>query len=128
MADECVILSAIGILKSPFATDSVRQFHSVVPPVLKSSASCLGGEERMKRTLRSRPRPLIAIFCTLFATVVLGQPVPEPAALEREAGIPITDPLVIAKCGSCHARDDQGNLQRLSWERTTPEGWQDAVK
>ena len=128
MADECVILSAIGILKSPFATDSVRQFHSVVHPVLKSSASCLGGEERMKGTFRSRPRPLIAIFCTLFATVVLGQPVPEPAALEREAGIPITDPLVIAKCGSCHARDDQGNLQRLSWERTTPEGWQDAVK
>jgi quinohemoprotein amine dehydrogenase len=46
----------------------------------------------------------------------------------REEGIPVTDPLVIAKCASCHARDQQGNMQRISWERTTPEGWQEALK
>ena len=45
-----------------------------------------------------------------------------------EPGIPVTDPLVIAKCGACHARDNQGNMQRISWERTTPEGWQEALK
>jgi quinohemoprotein amine dehydrogenase len=45
-----------------------------------------------------------------------------------EAGIPVTDPLVLAKCGSCHARDEHGNMQRISWERTTPEGWQEALK
>lgn len=50
------------------------------------------------------------------------------AANESEEGIPVTDPLVIAKCGGCHARDEQGNMQRISWERTTPEGWQDALK
>jgi quinohemoprotein amine dehydrogenase len=49
-------------------------------------------------------------------------------ANEREEGIPVTDPLVIAKCGGCHARDQGGNMQRISWERTTPEGWQDALK
>jgi quinohemoprotein amine dehydrogenase len=50
------------------------------------------------------------------------------AANENAEGIPVTDPLVIAKCGACHGRDEHGNMQRLSWERTTPEGWQDALK
>lgn len=45
-----------------------------------------------------------------------------------EEGIPVTDPLVIAKCESCHARDERGNMQRISWARTTPEAWQDALK
>ena len=45
-----------------------------------------------------------------------------------EQGIPVTDPLVIAKCGTCHTRDAQGNMQRISWERSTPEGWQEALK
>jgi quinohemoprotein amine dehydrogenase len=45
-----------------------------------------------------------------------------------EEGIPVNDPLVIAKCGSCHARDERGNMQRISWERTTPENWQEALK
>lgn len=67
-------------------------------------------------------------FCLLCATLVSGQSNPAPAVAEREEGIPVTDPLVIAKCGSCHARDDRGNMDRLSWERTTPEGWQDSLK
>jgi quinohemoprotein amine dehydrogenase len=48
--------------------------------------------------------------------------------LPPEEGIPVTDPLVIAKCGPCHARDERGNMERLSWERTTPEGWQETLK
>jgi quinohemoprotein amine dehydrogenase len=47
---------------------------------------------------------------------------------QSEQGIPITDPLIIAKCESCHARDDRGNMQRISWARTTPEAWQDSLK
>jgi len=35
---------------------------------------------------------------------------------------------VIAKCGTCHTKDDKGNLSRISWERTTPEGWEEAIK
>jgi quinohemoprotein amine dehydrogenase len=46
----------------------------------------------------------------------------------HEEGIPVTDPVVIAKCGTCHASDDHGIMQRISWERTTPEGWQDVLK
>jgi quinohemoprotein amine dehydrogenase len=45
-----------------------------------------------------------------------------------EEGIPVTDPLVIAKCGSCHVSDERGNMQSISWSRTTPEGWQDILK
>jgi quinohemoprotein amine dehydrogenase len=36
--------------------------------------------------------------------------------------------LVIEKCGSCHAKDAQGNLERISWERSIPEGWEEAIK
>jgi len=58
----------------------------------------------------------------LFAGLVCAQP------SASEEGIPVTDPLVVAKCGSCHGRDERGNMQRISWERTTPEGWQEALK
>ncbi len=51
-----------------------------------------------------------------------------PAALPAEEGIPVTDPLTIAKCEPCHRRDERGNMERISWERTTPEGWQEALK
>jgi quinohemoprotein amine dehydrogenase len=62
------------------------------------------------------------VFCSIFGAVVFAQP------NVTEAGIPVADPLVIAKCGTCHARDQQGKMQRISWERTTPEGWQEALK
>src|SRR5215471_2916485 len=45
-----------------------------------------------------------------------------------EDGIPVTNALVIEKCGACHTKDDKGNLSRISWERTTPEGWEEAIK
>jgi quinohemoprotein amine dehydrogenase len=64
-------------------------------------------------------------FCAVLAAQDGRQTTP---AAEREEGIPVADPLVIAKCGSCHARDERGNMQRISWERTTPESWQDVLK
>jgi quinohemoprotein amine dehydrogenase len=36
--------------------------------------------------------------------------------------------LVIAKCGGCHTKDQKGNMLRISWERATPEGWEEAIK
>ena len=51
-----------------------------------------------------------------------------PAAVASEDGIPITDQLTISKCGTCHTKDAKGNLTRISWERTTPEGWEEAIK
>jgi len=49
-----------------------------------------------------------------------------PAVVED--GIPVTDALTISKCASCHAKDDKSNLTRISWIRTTPEGWEEAIK
>src|SRR5947207_8443990 len=45
-----------------------------------------------------------------------------------EDGIPVTNQLVISKCGACHTPDDHGKMLRLSWERATPEGWEQAIK
>jgi quinohemoprotein amine dehydrogenase len=47
---------------------------------------------------------------------------------ESEPGIPVTDKLTAEKCGTCHKADDKGNLTRISWVRTTPEGWEEAIK
>ena len=60
--------------------------------------------------------------------ILLMSAVPLLAQGRTEVGIPVTDPLVLAKCGTCHAGDAPGNLQRLSWVRATPEGWQAALK
>ncbi|MCJ2183797.1 quinohemoprotein amine dehydrogenase subunit alpha [Novosphingobium sp. 1949] len=48
--------------------------------------------------------------------------------VEHEAGIPVTDPLTREKCGTCHTADDKGNLSRISWIRSTPEGWAQTIK
>ncbi len=45
-----------------------------------------------------------------------------------EEGIPVTNPVVLAKCGGCHTKDSHGNLSRISWERATPEQWEEALK
>ena len=52
----------------------------------------------------------------------------EKAPAETETGIPVTDQLVIRKCGTCHLPDEKHNLSRISWIRTTPEGWSQAIK
>jgi quinohemoprotein amine dehydrogenase len=62
------------------------------------------------------------------ATVLLILAVPSLAPGQPEAGIAVNDALVRARCGKCHAADAQGNLERISWERATPEGWQEALK
>src|SRR4051812_45352150 len=46
----------------------------------------------------------------------------------QPAGIPINDPLVIRKCGGCHQRDANGMMTRISFIRTTPEVWEQAIK
>ena len=48
-----------------------------------------------------------------------------PAPVE---GIPVTSSLVADRCGSCHSRDERGCLSRISYERRTPEGWEEAIK
>jgi len=51
-----------------------------------------------------------------------------PSPAPAEEGIPVTSKLVVEKCSGCHRQDPKGNLTRISWERTTPEGWELAIK
>jgi quinohemoprotein amine dehydrogenase len=55
-------------------------------------------------------------------------PSAEPAKSTPVEGIPVTNQLVISKCGACHTKDEKGNMLRISWERATPEGWEEAIK
>jgi len=68
--------------------------------------------------------PILAL--SLFAQSGTSQA--ESAKLPAEKGIPVTNELVISKCGTCHSKDADGNLLRISWERATPEGWEEAIK
>ncbi len=92
---------------------------------------------RLCNTLGVMP-PLISPLISVSGTVllwmllvpVLAAQAPNGAGHEAalERGIPVADPLVKAKCGTCHAPDEHGNMERISWLRTTPEGWQEAIK
>lgn len=60
-----------------------------------------------------------------------GKPPPGPDPVdwtETDTGMPVTDDLTVKRCGGCHARDDKGNLSRISWVRATPEGWAQTIK
>ena len=56
------------------------------------------------------------------------QPAPAKETKPKEEGIPVTDPLTVARCGACHKQDDKGSMTRISWDRTTPEGWEQAIQ
>jgi quinohemoprotein amine dehydrogenase len=51
-----------------------------------------------------------------------------PAAEKSDEGIPVTSDLVTQKCSSCHKADEKGRLSRISFRRTTPEGWEETIK
>jgi len=78
-------------------------------------------------------KTLLASILLVFPLLVEGQkpqaaPSAEPAKSVPEEGIPVTNQLVISKCGACHTKDEKGNMLRISWERATPEGWEEAIK
>ena len=49
-------------------------------------------------------------------------------ARDTTRGFPIFDRATIQACGECHLRDTAGVMQRLSFERKTPEGWEMSVR
>src|SRR5262249_14859394 len=65
----------------------------------------------------------LLLWFVLFPSAASGQ-----ADDVREDGFPVVDSLVKQKCGGCHGSDDRGNMQRISWERATPEGWDRALQ
>ena len=51
-----------------------------------------------------------------------------PSTEDEDSGIPIESAAVLDACGTCHARDEAGRLSRISFRRTTPEGWQQTIR
>ena len=73
---------------------------------------------------------LVLAAFALFA-LFASQQTPAPAspdAEKKDEGIPVTSPLVRQRCGSCHRADEQGRMTRISYRRTTPEGWEKTIQ
>ena len=119
---------AVKIASQPHAPDFVIRYLRGLPLM----AGCSG-------ILRRR-----ALFPLVFVALLSGPVVsavsqktasstPEadvttPAKSAPEPGFPVTDKLTLSKCGTCHAPDAKGNMTRISYIRTTPEGWEEAIK
>src|SRR5260370_9457688 len=47
---------------------------------------------------------------------------------EIEQGIPVTSELVRNTCSPCHKVDEKQRVTRISFRRTTPDGWEETIK
>jgi quinohemoprotein amine dehydrogenase len=88
----------------------------------------------MTRRLRLGPVTSLLIPAWLAATspaltqqAAPSTPVATPSESDDE-GIPITNERVVKACGTCHQPDAKQRLSRISYRRTTPEGWQETVR
>ena len=71
----------------------------------------------------------LVLFVAIAVTVAAQAPQPTAAPTAKpEEGIPVTDATVQKACGSCHKPDDKGQMSRISFIRTTPEGWQTIIQ
>ncbi|MGI8743713.1 MAG: quinohemoprotein amine dehydrogenase subunit alpha [Bryobacteraceae bacterium] len=75
-------------------------------------------------------------FLALAAAILYSQQPADSAKLadaeknkeEIEQGTPISSDLVRNACGACHKSDDKLRMSRISYRRTTPEGWERTIK
>jgi quinohemoprotein amine dehydrogenase len=84
-----------------------------------------------------RGRLLAGVFSvSVPALIVASAPAPAPAQRPAappsmavsDEGIPVTDPVVVRACGSCHTRDDKQRMTRISDRRATPENWELTIR
>ena len=68
--------------------------------------------------------PLRVLRVLLLAAMASATAAAQPPATDDDPGIPIENAAVRDACVSCHEPDDAGRLSRISFRRTTPEGWQ----
>jgi quinohemoprotein amine dehydrogenase len=80
-------------------------------------------------------KPLLAsLFAGALTVSLFAADVAPNAEKEKEKqkeidqGIPITSELVRNTCSPCHKADDKLRLTRISYRRTTPEGWEQTIK
>jgi quinohemoprotein amine dehydrogenase len=51
-----------------------------------------------------------------------------PARQDTTPGFVIRDSTTISRCARCHSRDSTGRMERLSYMRKTPEGWETSIR
>jgi quinohemoprotein amine dehydrogenase len=80
---------------------------------------------------------LIALVALTSVMAAQGPPAAAPARPGQRAvetrkdttpGFVIRDQAVITNCRSCHVRDSAGRMERLSYMRKSPEGWETSVR
>jgi quinohemoprotein amine dehydrogenase len=69
----------------------------------------------------------LAGAATPLAQQAPATPAPAAATAKPETGIPVTDDNVRKACAGCHRPDDKQQLSRISFRRTTPEGWERTI-
>ena len=78
---------------------------------------------------RVLPHAAPVLAAALIATgSAAAAPEAQEAAPLPEGGIPVTSDLVHRVCGDCHRADEERRMSRISYQRTTPEGWQQTVR
>src|SRR6476660_2959620 len=71
----------------------------------------------------------LAVPALIVASAQTPAPAQRPQSLAvSDEGIPVTDPVVVRACGSCHTRDDKQRMTRISDRRATPENWELTVR
>ena len=83
---------------------------------------------RMKRTFL--PIATIALILPLAAGAQAPAPAPAQGTPDEKAeeGIPVKSEAVRKACAPCHTIDAQNRMSRISYRRTTPEGWQETIR
>ena len=76
---------------------------------------------------RITPRCVLQV-CLLLAAMDPAAAAAQASPTDDAPGIPIENVAVRQACGSCHKPDDAGRLSRISFRRTTPEGWQQTIR
>ena len=66
------------------------------------------------------------ILTVALAPLGWAQSVNSPA--DGQDGIPVTSPVVRRVCGACHVGDADGRMSRISYQRGSPEGWQQTIR
>src|SRR6202790_615157 len=68
------------------------------------------------------------VLITQFFLLLCASPGVAATSNVPQNPIPVDDALTIAKCGGCHLRSESGVMRRISYIRTTPEVWEQAIK
>ncbi len=71
---------------------------------------------------------VLAVSLVASSALAQGGRAGSAASRDTTRGFVINEPSIINNCTECHARDSSGIVQRLSYLRKTPEGWEMTVR